>query len=134
MKNINLFLFFLSNFSGWAQSPSIEWQKCLGGTQADVGISIQKISDEKYVLGASTISNDGDVSGFHQSAYSDYWVVKIDSSGSIIWQKCFGGSSEDEVSSVTVESNGNILVSGWVASTDGDIIGSHGTTDTWIVK
>ena len=47
MKKINFILFFLGNFSGWAQPPAIEWQKCLGGTQAEVGVSIQKISDGK---------------------------------------------------------------------------------------
>jgi len=71
----------------------IEWQKCLGGTNRDIANSIQQTSDGGFIVAGYTYSNDGDVSGNH--GYCDAWVVKLNSSGDIEWQKCLGGTNWD---------------------------------------
>ena len=53
----------------------IQWQKTLGGMQADRALSIQQSSDGGYIVAGYTQSNNGDVSGFH--GVQDYWVVKL---------------------------------------------------------
>jgi hypothetical protein len=55
-------------------------------------------SDNSYIVAGFTEAylDDGDVKGHHWGAdWHDYWVVKIDSLGKLIWQKCLGGSSDD---------------------------------------
>jgi hypothetical protein len=113
-------------------SGSIEWQKCLGGSGWDEGWSIQQTNDKGYVVAGSTNSNDGDVSGNHGS--SDFWVVKLDLTGAIQWQKCLGGSSDDETRSIKQSSDGGYIVAGTTNSNEGNVSGSHGGSDFWVVK
>jgi len=116
-------------------SGNIVWQKCLGGSNEDKAFSIQQTSDGGFIVVGATESNDGDVSGHHGSdSTTDYWVVKLNSSGNIIWQKCLGGSSDDAAFSIQQTSDGGFIVAGWTASNDGDASGNHGNRDFWVVK
>ncbi len=112
----------------------IIWQKTLGGSSYDEALSIQQTKDG-YIVAGYTASNNGDVTGFH-GGNSDYWIVKLDTSENIIWQKTFGGSSWDNAYSIRQTSNGGYIVAGVTSSNDGDVTGHHGidTTDYWIVK
>jgi hypothetical protein len=113
-------------------SGDILWQKCLGGTYDDYARSIQQTSDTGFILAGYTFSNDGDVSGNH--GFSDAWVVKLNSSGDIIWQKCFGGTNEDYAYSIQQTSDSGFIVAGYTFSNDGDVSGYHGYFDYWVVK
>ena len=118
-------------------SPSLLWQKCLGGTQfnGDFAAGIEQTSDGGYIMAGSTWSDDGDVSG--NKGESDYWVVKLGAEGMIEWQKCLGGSSNEYARSVQQTTDGGYVVAGESYSTDGDVSGHHGTasnSDIWMVK
>jgi hypothetical protein len=52
----------------------------------------------------------------------------------ISWSKCFGGSERDYFSSLIPTTDGKYLAAGIVKSTDGDITGSYGNWDGWLVK
>ena len=113
-------------------SGTIEWQKCLGGTDGDYANSIQQTSDGGFIVAGQTYSNDGDVSGNHGG--SDAWVVKLNSSGNIEWQKCLGGTGWDWENSIQQTSDGGFIVAGYTNSNDGDVSGNHGSKDYWVVK
>ena len=55
---------------------AIEWQKSLGGSAVETANSIQQTNDGGYIVGGTSSSNDGDVSGNH-GGNGDYWVVKL---------------------------------------------------------
>jgi hypothetical protein len=130
-KNKFIILSFFITSKLFAQ-PIIEWQKCLGGSQADASNSIQQTTDGGYIVAGYTDSNDGDVTNLH--APSDYWIVKLDNLGSIEWQKCLGGSQLDVAYSIQQTYDGGYIVAGASVSTDGDVINNHGLGDYWIVK
>jgi len=113
-------------------SGNIEWQKCLGGYYNDYACSIQQTSNGGYIVAGYTESNNGDVSGNHGSY--DYWIVKLDSSGNIRWQKCLGGSGDDRAYSIQQTSDGGYIVTGYTESNDGEVSGNHGSKDYWIVR
>lgn len=110
----------------------IEWQKSLGGSYGDIANSIQQTSDGGYIVAGESSSINGDVTGNHGNA--DYWIVKLDSSGNIQWQKSLGGSNRDAANSVQQTSDGGYIVAGESNSTNGDVTGNHGNSDYWIVK
>jgi hypothetical protein len=112
--------------------PSIQWQKCLGGTEYDEAFSIQKTNDGGYIFAGWSFSNDGDVSGNHYNA--DYWVVKLNSIGTIEWQKSFGGFGQDNAYSIQQTDDGGYIVAGESSSNDGDAEGNHGLNDYWVLK
>jgi len=115
-----------------SSAGSLEWQKCLGGTQNDYAFSIQCTVDGGYVIAGETWSTDGDVLGNHGN--NDSWVVKISSSGSLEWQRCLGGSSEDSAQSIQITADGGYIIAGYTYSNNGDVFGNHGYDDAWIVK
>ena len=43
---------------------------------------------------------------------SDYWVVKLDTSGNMEWQKSLGSSGEDYAPSIQQTSDGDYIVDG----------------------
>ncbi|WP_426278852.1 T9SS type A sorting domain-containing protein [Chryseobacterium sp. S-02] len=117
-------------------SGNIQWQKSLGGSGYDYPYSVQQTSEGGYIVAGRTQSNDGDVTGYHGSVYSDFWIVKLDPNGNIQWQKSIGGNSEDVAYSIKQTSDGGYIVAGESSSTDGDAVGHlpYNNTDLWIVK
>lgn len=111
---------------------TIQWQKCLGGTERDYANAVQQTSDGGYIIAGYTYSNNGDVSGNHGS--DDYWVVKLDGSGNLQWQKCFGGTESEYANSVQQTVNGGYLVAGYTYSNNGDVSGNHGSYDSWVIE
>ena len=122
-------------------SGNIIRQLCYGGTYNDLGHDIIETHDGYVILG-STTSNDGDVSGFHGIPGDihgmDIWVCKIDFDGNIIWQRCLGGSGNDNPTYITQTEDSGYIVIGYTGSNDGDVSGNHsidpGYFDIWIVK
>ncbi|PWK27327.1 gliding motility-associated-like protein [Arcicella aurantiaca] len=113
--------------------PSILWKKTLGGTLNETLNSTYETTDGGYILGGQTSSSDGDVQGSRKGLL-DAWVVKINATGTIEWQKDFGGSRDDVVTSVKETSDQGFIVEGYTASTDGDFSTNHGGTDIFVIK
>src|SRR5690349_17278954 len=116
MKQISIlaFLFFLAvPVTLYSQTaPGIEWQKCLGGTRAEYGSSSIQTKDGGYAVCGSATSSDGDVTGLHSAAEEDIWVVKLNASGRIEWQKCLGGTGIDRGSKILQTSDGGYAIIG----------------------
>ena len=116
-----------------SESGDIEWQKCLGGSHKDEGYSIQQTSDGGFICAGLTESNDGDVSGNHGTS-GDGWVIKLDATGTIQWQRCLGGGVAEEFYLIQQTMDGGFMTAGLVTSDDGDVSGFLGGSDAWIVK
>lgn len=77
----------------FSSSGNLEWSKTFGGTENEYGTSIVQTGDSGYVFLGSTFSTSGQVQGNH--GLSDVWMVKIDKTGNIEWQKCIGTEGND---------------------------------------
>lgn len=136
MKPLNLLPFVcLLSFTVVGAQPSIQWQKSLGGNNNDYPQDIRQATDGGYIIAGWSASNNGDVSGNHGSI--DAWVVKVDSSANIQWQKSLGGSLVDKAYSVCLSGDEGYVVVGETYSNDGDVSGHHGDSqnpDVWVVK
>ena len=110
----------------------IQWQKTYGSSGYDVAKSIQQTTDGSYIFVGESSANDGDVSGNHGG--SDCWIVKINATGNIQWQKSYGGSGADRGNSIQQTADGGYVVAAVAASNDGDITRFQGVYDYWIIK
>lgn len=110
-----------------------EWAKVFGGTGNEVFSSVVQATDGGYIATGYTNSNDGDVSGIH-GAQIDFWVIKLNSSGVLQWQKCFGGTGGENANSIIALSDGSFVLAGAATSTSGDVSGNHGGGDAWLIK
>ncbi len=111
---------------------NIEWEKNYGGSSYDWAESICLTKDGGYIVGGYSQSPDGDVSG--NNGLYDYWLVKLDPSGTIDWQRNYGGSEIDEAKSVHQTDNGGYIVAGISKSADGEVSGNNGEEDYWVMK
>lgn len=114
----------------------IQWQQTYGGTSFDAITNVFQTSDGGYITSAVTMSNNGDVVGHH--GMNDYWLVKLDATGAIQWQKTMGGSDTDNATELILASDGGYIINGYTVSDDGDVVGQHagnsGIEDFWVVK
>jgi hypothetical protein len=111
---------------------TMQWQKTYGGSGEDTLLSLQTTTDGGYLAVGSTKSNNGDVT--ENKGNSDVWVVKVNATGDMQWQKTYGGYSEDKVQYAIQTNDGNYIIAGDTFSTDGDVTGNHGGTDGWVIK
>jgi hypothetical protein len=117
-------------------SGSIQWQNTIGGTLPDELYSIQQTFDGGYILGGLSESGfSGDKMEPTNGGY-DYWVIKLDSVGNILWQNSIGGFFEDKLYSIQQTTDAGFILAGTSNSTaTGDKSeNSMGTRDFWVVK
>jgi hypothetical protein len=112
----------------------IEWQKCFGGDYVEfsLGAGIRQTQDGNYILAGTSASVNCNITTNHGGV--DFWLVKIDSKGNVIWNKCYGGSQNDYAYSMCIAADGGYIVSGNTLSSDGDVTGYHKDLDGWIIK
>jgi hypothetical protein len=129
------------NGSNWVNlcsslPSSVLTRTLLGGNQNDQANFIQQTADGGYIIGGnSESSSDGDVTGTNKGMV-DCWIVKLDSTGNIIWNKILGGANNDELKQIqqTVD-GGYIFCATTGSSANGDVTGTtHGGLDCWVVK
>lgn len=113
---------------------AIQWQNRFGGSSYDVPYSMRLTPDGGCIIAGYTWSDDGDVTGYHPGENGDGWVVKADHLGNLQWQQALGGSGDDLLLDVVQAGDGGYVISGYTESTDGDVSGSHGGVDGWVVK
>ncbi|PQB05634.1 hypothetical protein [Aureitalea marina] len=105
----------------------------LGGSGEDEAVDLATTSDGGIVVAGNTNSTDGDLSG-RTGNDRDYWVIKLNVSGEIVWSKTYGGQQDDRLASISATLDGGFVLSGYSRSSDGDVSGNEGFHDFWILK
>ena len=125
------------NYDYWVikldNTGNLQWSKCYGGTSNDYGNSIVAAPGGGYFVAGSSRSHDWDKTFWYQP-FEDFWIIKIDALGNLIWEKTYGGTAWDFVKGLASTSDGGVVVTGDTDSDDGDLTGNHGISDFWIIK
>jgi len=100
------------------------WSKRFGGHVGDIGtyISIDS-SDNVFITGRYYSPNidfgGGPLTNQSCDQYScegDIFLAKFDRNGNHLWSKSFGGRDDDRANSVSVDSSGNVYITGYFGS------------------
>jgi len=107
--------------------------KNYGGSDNDEANKIIETSDHGYLVVGYTFSADGDVTNY-KGGY-DVWILKLDFSGNLEWQKTYGGSGFDIGTSACQDGN-TYVITGCTSSNDIDVTNNYGTSNynTWTFK
>ena len=111
---------------------NIVWDKSIGSSKFDNPASILETSDGGLFMIGSVSYGDKDVSNF--AGYSDIWAVKLNNSGTIIWESSLGGTDDDKSFDAIQTNDGGFIIAGYTNSNDGQVTGFHGSGDAWILK
>lgn len=82
------------------------WEKNYGTEYDDIAYSIIQTKDGGYVAAGAVTSS------INQSL--DWWILRLDENGEILWKKQFGGKNEDIAKGATEMPDGSIVVTGYV--------------------
>ena len=142
-------------------SGTPQWARRIAGTASDYIYGIDTDSSGNIVVTGAyysdtlTIYDTDGTTAFttlsnntQGGAISNTFVVKYNSSGTPQWARRIGGSSSDQGNALSIDSGGNIVVTGWYESSPLTIYAADGTTsfttlvntvsdntdDTFIVK
>jgi hypothetical protein len=117
----------------------LEWQKTYGGSADDRGVDLIQTSDGGYVIVGKSKSNDFEVS--ENAGFDDFWVVKLDSNGSVSWENSFGFAVSDIPYSIIQTNDDGYLLTGVldVSASNGQgdrnsILSRHAGGDYWVIK
>ena len=124
--NIDFWIIKLDNIG------NLQWQKSYGGTDQEQAFQIQQTTDKGYIVIGHANSTDGDVS--QNNGSSDIWVLKLDQTGNLEWERSYGGSGFDFGHSIQQTNDFGYIFTGRSFSNDGDISGNKGDEDYWVVK
>jgi len=92
----------------------LEWHKTYGGPNDDVAYSGYQTSDNGYIV-AGKYTPSGTI-------FSNIWVIKLNASGDIEWQKMYGDYNDDVAFSITQTSDYGSIVAG-KSTSFGNILG-----------
>ena len=107
------------------ESGDTLWTKTFGGSDSDVGNSVQQTSDGGYIIaGITEFYGAGEPFWWNQ----DVWLIKTDESGNTLWTKTFGGSGEDWGISVQQTTDGGYIITGRMESY------LTAPEDVWLIK
>jgi hypothetical protein len=87
---------------------NIIWAKTYGGTYSDGAYSVRQTSDGRYIVAGGTNS-------FGAGGY-DFFLIKTDVNGNIIWAKTYGETNYEWAYSVQQTSDGGYIVAGYTYS------------------
>ncbi|MBL0053955.1 MAG: hypothetical protein IPP29_21920 [Bacteroidetes bacterium] len=141
MKKLFTLGLLLFLFSTKSICQQIVWQKTIGGSGNDYLSDILQTPDAGFVIIGSSYSNiSGDKTENNWDTTiitRDYWVMKIDSVGNIVWQNTIGGTKDDFTAEIKATYDGGYIIGGTsISEMSGDKSenGCNASYDYWIVK
>jgi len=111
---------------------NIEWRNYFGGSSNDRAFGVVQSNDGGFVMAGFSESNDFDIKN-NRGSY-DFWVVKINNKGDLVWENAYGGSGIDRSYSIVNTSDGGYAIAGQTLSSDADVKKNNGESDIWLIK
>ncbi|MEO1010350.1 MAG: hypothetical protein AAFX53_03535 [Bacteroidota bacterium] len=111
---------------------NLEWRRYFGGTNNDRAHAVVQADDGGFLMAGFSESDDFDISDTKGSY--DFWVVKVNAQGQLLWERSYGGTGIEIAQDIAKTADGNYVVAGHTFSTDTDITQNHGESDIWLIK
>lgn len=113
-------------------SLTIEWTSLLGTTGTDVPTAVATDPNGNIYIAAKSDTN---LPGLPPNkGGDDIWIIKLSPTGTLLWQKTYGGSSDDIPTDILFHPDGFIYISIESKSSDGTFDINEGINDLWLLK
>jgi len=108
---------------------NLEWQKTFGGKYKDELKQVLELEDGSIIIGGSSNSPESHDKKIKNKGLNDWWVLKLNKNGELLWQKSFGDEGDDHLSVMIRAKDGNVLLGGNYRDK-----GKNGTSDFVLIK
>lgn len=114
----------------------IQWQQTYGGLYNDFLKSIVQTHDGGYIVGGYSNSPESGDKIERNYGIGDYWVLKLDKSGNLEWQKTLGGDKDDQLATLIQTKDGDFILGGNSNSgvSEAKSKSNRTGTDFWVIK
>ncbi|MEM1319819.1 MAG: gliding motility-associated C-terminal domain-containing protein [Bacteroidota bacterium] len=116
----------------------IEWDRTYGGAGTDILYDLIQTSDGGYLLGGNSMSDISGEKSHNSYGSDDFWVIKIDATGNIEWDRTYGGTDEERLNVILEANDGSFVLGGGTRSdiAPGTDITTPflGVKDFWLLK
>lgn len=115
-------IFAMSSTQAWTPTTPQVTVSAFGGVEADMVTdtaldSLGNIYAVGFFQGTSDVNPGPTTTNLVSGGDTDIFVMKLDSSGDLVWAHGFGASGADQANSVSVDSSGNVYVTGYFSGT-----------------
>ncbi len=117
------------------------WEKGIGSTNWDFARDFVELDDGGFLIVGYTSGGIGGDKTEPSRGDVDFWIVRLDSLRNILWDKTYGGNTEDVVRSVSITNDGGFLIAGKTRSKQGFDVSEPGFNpglitlrDFWVLK
>lgn len=93
-----------------------EWEKTYGGMKEEMPGTIIQDNNGGYIIAGTSDSDDIIPSVGENTKYTDFYVIKIDKDGNLLWEAMYPGAFLESYVSVVRSRSGGYLISGTCAS------------------
>jgi hypothetical protein len=134
-KTNESFDFWMLKFSS---DDTLLWSKTFGGSDDDRGADIIATSDGGFALLGYSKSADFDVTS--NAGAQDFWILKINENGTILWTKTFGYAGADFGNALIQTQDNGFLITGVLDVSASNGQGNskkaqkHAGGDIWAIK
>lgn len=132
MKKLSFTIIILLSITCYSQNMEIVWQECYGTELGDENPRFVCNTKNGYYISTTISSNQPGISNYHGGG--DAWLIYTDTLHNIIWERCYGGSSNDSFIKMLQMEDGNSWIIGYSNSTDGDAQCPVSYPSFWILK
>jgi hypothetical protein len=95
---------------------NIQWQKTIGGDQDDNLYTITQTHDGGFIAGGNSNSGATNSKSKGNASGTDFWVVKFDNLGTVLWQETYNYGKTDVLTSIIENQDGTFLIGGYAQS------------------
>ncbi|WP_339695990.1 T9SS type A sorting domain-containing protein [uncultured Marixanthomonas sp.] len=92
------------------------WQKSFGGEGDDHPYAALQLKDGNIIVGGVSSSQSSTIKQANNKNGTDFWIFKLDDSGTIIWEETYDIGEYDMLSSIEENKDGTILLGGYAKS------------------
>ncbi|MEM7394165.1 MAG: hypothetical protein AAF492_17640, partial [Verrucomicrobiota bacterium] len=112
------------------------WDRAYGGANGDILRAMEILPDGGFIFGGHSQSDVGGDKGQPSRGGNDYWVVRTDANGNLLWEQTYGGGSSDELHAIALTPDGGFILGGDSYSDTGGekSENARGLTDCWLIR
>lgn len=96
-----------------------QWDRRFGGSADERLAALLPYGSNSYLLGGTSLSGATGDKTQPSWGREDYWLVAIDTQGTLQWNQRYGGNDIDELAALALTSDGNVLAGGYSTSSRG---------------
>lgn len=114
----------------------LNWQKTFGGIYVDELKAVEQNKAGEFIVAGYSNSPKSEDKTQDNYGDDDYWVLKLDVQGNVIWQKTIGGNKADNLFALQLTQDGGFVIGGSSSSESNNskIKGNGKGVDFWIIK